>query len=141
MILGRRGPRKPLEQGRCGGDVLASPGEVWEGFIILNDPPVHVTSHDACTPTVSMALDLSLELRAFLLELESCFFELLVSRPQLFYLQARWGPCIPLNLVVEVVCWGRPSLVDVFDVSLGGTCHETFSRGVMALPAGVRVGG
>ena len=41
------------------------------------------------TPTVSMALDLSLELRMFLLELESCFFELLVSRPQLLYRQAR----------------------------------------------------
>ena len=31
--------------------------------------------------------------------------------------------------------------MDAFDVSLGGTCHETFSRGVMTPPAGVRVGG
>ena len=35
--------------------------------------------HDVRTPTVSMALDLSLELRAFLLELESCFLDLLAS--------------------------------------------------------------
>ena len=37
------------------------------------------------TPTVFVVLDLSLELRAFLLELESCFFELLVLRRQLLY--------------------------------------------------------
>jgi len=66
-----------------------------------------------------MALDLLLELRAFLLELESCFFELLVSCPQLLYLQARWGRCISLDLVIEVIYWGSPSLMDAFDVSLG----------------------
>ena len=77
MILGRREPRKPLE----GGDVLACLGEVWEGFTFLDDPPVHITSHGACTPTISMAL----ELHVFLLELESCFFELLVPCPQLLY--------------------------------------------------------
>ena len=77
-ILGHRGPQNPSELGRCGGDVLACPGEVWEGLIILDDPLVHITSHGACTPTVSMVLDLSLELHAFLLELESCFLELLV---------------------------------------------------------------
>ena len=82
-ILGCCGLRKPPEQGHCDSDVLACSGEVWEGFVILDDPLVHVTGHDACTPTVSVALDLSLELRAFLLELESCFFELLVPRPQL----------------------------------------------------------
>ena len=74
-----------------------------------------------------MALDLLLELRMFLLELESCFLELLVLGPQLLYLQARWGPYIPLDLVVEVICWGSLSLVHAFDVSLGGTCHETFT--------------
>ena len=68
-----------------GSDVLACPGEVWEGFIILDDALVHVTNHGMRTPTVSVALDLSLELRTFLLELESCFFELLVPRPQLLY--------------------------------------------------------
>ena len=81
MVLWCHGLRKPLEQGCYGSDVLACLGEVWEGFVVLNDPPVHVIGHGACTPTVSMALDLSLELRAFLLELESCFFELLVPRP------------------------------------------------------------
>ena len=116
---GVAGSRSP-EQGCRGANVLVYLGEVWEGFVILDDPPVHVMSHDACMPTVSVALGLSLELCMFLLELESCFFELLVSRPQLLYPQARRGPCIPLDLVVEVVCWGSPSLVDAFDVSLGG---------------------
>ena len=66
-------------------DVLACPGEVWERFIVLDDPPVHVTSHGARTPTVSVALDLSLELRVFLLELESPFLELLVLGLRLLY--------------------------------------------------------
>ena len=51
---------------------------MWEGFIVLDDPLIHITGHGARTPTVSMALDLLFELRAFLLELESCFLELLV---------------------------------------------------------------
>ena len=85
MILGHRGPQKPLEQGCSGSNILACPGEVWEGFVVLDDPLVHVVDHGARTATVSMALNLSLELRAFLLELESCFFELLVPRPQLLY--------------------------------------------------------
>ena len=66
---------------------------MWEGFIILDDPPVHVAGHGARTPTVSVALDLLLELHVFLLELESCVLELLVPGLQLLYLQARWGPC------------------------------------------------
>ena len=40
---------------------------------------VHVMGHGACMPTVSMVLDLSIELYAFLLELESCFLDLSVS--------------------------------------------------------------
>ena len=51
---------------------------MWEGFIVLDDPPVHIVGHGMCMPTVSVALDLSIELRVFLLELESCFLELLV---------------------------------------------------------------
>ena len=85
MILGRHGPRKPPEQGHCGGDFLAHPGEVWEGFIILDDPLVYITGHSARVPTVSMALDLSLELHALLLELESCFLKLLVPGLQLLH--------------------------------------------------------
>ena len=45
------------------------------GFI-LDDPPVYVAGHGACTITVSVALNLSIELHAFLFELESCFLEL-----------------------------------------------------------------
>ena len=85
MILGCRGLRKHPKQGHHGSNVLTCPGEVWEGFIVLDDPLLHVVGHGTRMPTVSVALDL----RAFLLELESCFFELLVPRPQLLYPQAR----------------------------------------------------
>ena len=81
MILGCHGLQEPSEQGHCDSDVLACPGEVWEGSIVFDDPSVHVTGHGACTPTVSMVLDLTLELCALLLELESCILELLVPRP------------------------------------------------------------
>ena len=33
---------------------------------------------------------------------------------------------IPYELA-SIVCWGSYFLVDAFDISLGGTCHETFS--------------
>ena len=49
-----------------------------EHFIILDDPSVHIMGHGMRTPTVFMALDLSLELHAFLLKLESHFLDLLV---------------------------------------------------------------
>ena len=94
MILGRRGPQNPMEQSRHSSDVLARPGEVWEGFIVLDDPSVHVTGHGARTPAVSMVLDLLLELCVYLLELESCFLELLVLGLQLLHPQARQGRCI-----------------------------------------------
>ena len=68
-ILGCHGLWEPSEQGRRGSDVLACLGEVWEGSIIVDDPPVHIASHGMRTPTVFMALDLSLELYALLLEL------------------------------------------------------------------------
>ena len=51
------------------------------------------------------------------------------------------GSCIPLYLVVEVIHWGSLLLVDAFDVSLRGTYHKAFTRGVMAPPVGVRAGG
>ena len=59
---------------------------MWEGFIILDDSPIHVVGHGARMPTVSVALDLSLELHVFLLELEPCFLDLLVLGLQLLYL-------------------------------------------------------
>ena len=76
MILRCCGPRKPTEQGYHNSDVLAHLGEVWEGFIVYDDPPIHIAGHGACAPTISVALDLPIELRVFLLELESCFLEL-----------------------------------------------------------------
>ena len=96
-ILWCHGLRKPPKQGRHSSDVLACPGEVWEGFVILDDPPVCIAGHSARMLTVSMALDLSLELRVFLLELESCFFELLVPRPQLLYPQVSGAPASTLT--------------------------------------------
>ena len=63
-----------MEQGHHGNDVLACPGEVWEGFVILDDPSVHIEGHGTRRPTIFVVLDLSLELCAFLLELESCYF-------------------------------------------------------------------
>ena len=77
-LIGRRGPRKPTEQGHRSSDVLARPGEVWEGFIVLDDPPVHIVGRSVRTPTVFLTLNLSLKLRMFLLELEPCFVNLLV---------------------------------------------------------------
>ena len=57
-------------------DVLTCPGEMRECLIVLDDPPVHVTGHGTCVPLVFVALDLAIELRAFLLELESHFLKL-----------------------------------------------------------------
>jgi len=79
MILGRRGLWKAMEQGHRSGDDLARPGEAREGFIIYDDPPIHVTGHGACVPTVSAAFYLLIELYAFLLKLESRFLDLSLS--------------------------------------------------------------
>ena len=116
-------------------------GEVGEGLIVLDDPSVHIADHGERAPTVSMALDLPIELHALLLELDSRFLELLVPGLQLIHPQAGWGPYFPLDLIVKVVRRGSLLLVDAFDVFFGGTCHKTFTRGVMAPPVGVRVGG
>ena len=51
---------------------------------------------------LSMALDLAIELRTFLLELESRFLLLLVSGFQLLHLQVGWGPWLALDLIIEV---------------------------------------
>ena len=58
---------------------------MWEGFIVHDDPLVHVMGHDMCAPTFSVVLDLLIKLCAFLLELESCFLELLVLGLQLLH--------------------------------------------------------
>ena len=92
-----------MEQGHHSGDVLARLSKVREGFIIGDDPLVHIAGHGACAPTVSMAVDLLIKLRAFLLELESRFLDLLVSGFQLLHPHARWSRCLHLGLVVEVV--------------------------------------
>jgi len=80
-ILGCLGLWEPSEQGRRRNNVLACPGEVWEGSIVFDDPSIHIVGQGECMPTVSMVLDLSLELYALLLELESCILELMVPCP------------------------------------------------------------
>ena len=68
-----------MKQVCCGDDVLACPSEVKKGFIISDDPSVYITGHGACVPTVSVALDLPIELHVFLHKLESCFLDLPLS--------------------------------------------------------------
>ena len=68
-----------MEQGHCGGDVLARSSKARKGFIIGDDPPVYIAGHGACTPTVSTVFDLPIELHAFLLKLELRYLDLLMS--------------------------------------------------------------
>ena len=75
-ILGHRGHWKAMEQGHRGGDVLACPSKARKGFIIGDDPSVHITGPGACAPTVSTALDFLIDLRAFPHKLDSGFLDL-----------------------------------------------------------------
>ena len=130
-----------MEQVHRSGDVLAHLGKAREGFIIGNDPLVHVAGHGTGAPTISIEFDLPIELRAFLHKLESCLLDLPLSGFQLLHPHARWGHCLPFGLIAEVIHRGSLLLGDAFDVSLGGSRHEAFSRGVMAPPARVRARG
>jgi hypothetical protein len=127
-----------MEQGHNHDDVLACLGKAMEGFIIYDDPLVHVTGHGMCARTVSTTLYLLIELCAFLLELQSHFLDLLVLGFQLLHWHAWQGCYLPIGLIIEVICWGSLPLMDALDVPLGGTHHEAFTRGVMASPARVR---
>ena len=42
-----------MEQGRRYGDVLACPGEARKGFIVGDDPSIHIMGPGTCAPTVS----------------------------------------------------------------------------------------
>jgi hypothetical protein len=67
-LLGSHRLGKPSEQGRRGGDVLASVGELQKTVIILHDPLVDITSPGFCMPALSMALHhLMLELSTLFL--------------------------------------------------------------------------
>ena len=78
-ILGRRGLWKAMEQGHCGSDVLAHSGKARKGFIVSDDPSVHVMGPGARAPTVSAAFNLSIDLHAFPHKLDSDFLDLLLS--------------------------------------------------------------
>ena len=67
-----------MEQGHCGGDVLACLSEVRKGFIVSDDPSVYVTGHGACAPTVSTVFDLPIDLCVFPNKLLSGFVDLLL---------------------------------------------------------------
>ena len=109
-----------------------------KGFIIGDDPSVHITGHGACVPTVSVALDLPIDLRVLPNKLLSGFIYLPLLGSQLLHPYVRWGRCPPLGCAAEVACQGSLLHGDAFDVSLGGFRHETFSGGMMAPPTGVR---
>jgi hypothetical protein len=67
-FFGSRWLRKPSEQGRCGGDVLAGPSELQKTVVAFHNPPVNVSGPGLCVPILGVALrDLVLELSAFFL--------------------------------------------------------------------------
>ena len=68
-----------MEEGRCGGDVLACPSEARMGLIIGDDPSIHIMGHGACAPTVSVAFDLLIDLHVFPHKRESGFIDLPLS--------------------------------------------------------------
>ena len=76
MILGHHGLWKAMEQGHRGGDVLACSDKLRKGFIIGDDPSVHITGPGMWAPTVSVAFDLSIDLRALPHKLDSGFLDL-----------------------------------------------------------------
>jgi hypothetical protein len=63
--LGRRGVRKPSEQSRHRGYVLACPDEAWEPVIVLDNSPMLVASMSA--HLIMVLCDLMLERHGFLL--------------------------------------------------------------------------
>ena len=130
-----------MEQGHCGGDVLACPSEVRKGFIIGDDPSVYITGHGACAPTVSTVFDLLIDLRVFPHKLLSSFIDLPLLDSQLLHPYTRWGRCLSFGFTSEVASRGSLLRRDTFDMSLGGTRQETFLGRVMAPPAGVRARG
>ena len=138
MILGRCGLWKAMEQSHCGGDVVACSSKVRKGFIVGDDPLVHVTGHGACAPTVSTAFDLPIDLHVLPNKLLSGFIYLLLSGSQLVHPYMRWGHCPPFGSTAKVAY--RSSLLcgDAFDTSPRGFRHETFPGGVMAPPTRVR---
>ena len=117
---------------------MACPSEVRKGFIVDDDPSVHVMGHGTCTPTVSAALDLPIDLRVLPNKLLSGFVYLPLLGSQLLHPYVRWGHYPPFGSITEVACRGSLIDEDAFDVSHGGFHHEIFLGGVMAPPTGVR---
>ena len=75
-ILEHCGLWKAMEHSRHGGDVMACLSEARKGFIVGDDPSVYIVGYGACSPTVSVAFDLPIDLRVFPHKLESGFIDL-----------------------------------------------------------------
>lgn len=86
VLFGGYGHPKATEQGRCGGNVLASSGEPWEIIVIFHDPPLYIAGLGSCAPLFgTVALDLLFELSALPFHLVARLVEL--SLPGLQLLQ------------------------------------------------------
>ena len=109
MILGRRGLQKVVQQGRRCSHVLAYPSEVRESPIIGEDPPMDITGRGACVPTVSVTLDLLLDVSVFPDELLPDFIYFLLLGSQLLHPYMMWGRCPPFGCATEVACRVPPS--------------------------------
>ena len=93
-----------MKQGHHGGDVLAHTSKAGKGFIIGDDPSVHVMCRGACAPSISTAPDLLIDLLVLLNKLLSGFIYFPLSGLQLLHPYARWGHCSPFGSIAEVAC-------------------------------------
>ena len=127
-----------MEHSRCCSDVLACPSEVRKGFIIGDDPSVHITGHGTCVPAISAASDLLVDLLILPNKLLSGFVYFPLLGSQLLHPYMRCGCCPRFGSATEVVCQSSLLRGDAFDVSLEGFRYETFPGGMMAPLARVR---
>ena len=88
-----------MEQGHGGGDVLAHLSEVGKGFIVGDDPSVHVVGHGACVPSISTAPDLLVDLLVLPNKLLFGFVYFPLLGFQLLHPYVRWGRCSPFGSI------------------------------------------
>ena len=77
-----------------------------KGFIVGDDPSIHITGHGTCTPTISVVFDLPIDLCVFPYMLDSGFIDLPLLGSQLLHPYVRWGRCPPFGSIAEVACRG-----------------------------------
>ena len=98
-IFGRRGLWKAVKQGCCGSDVLACPGEVRVGFVVGEDPLVHIMGHGACASTIPAMLDLLINSLVFPDELLSGIIDFQLSCSQLLRPYMGGAAALPPSLM------------------------------------------